>query len=115
MKYHNIPGIKKTVCTAEQKIAYNLAFRAYIRYGDAWKAQGENITAAEKSRAAHEIIKNEMREYGYTDTGKYNVDAIFAALNAGLEKYLDNPFIASSYEKIGAAFPAFYLEKTARA
>lgn len=25
MKYHKIPNVEKTVCTAEQKIAYNLA------------------------------------------------------------------------------------------
>ena len=30
MKYHKIAGVEKAVCTAEQKIAYNLAFRAHI-------------------------------------------------------------------------------------
>ena len=32
MKYHKIRKIEKTVCAAEQMIAYNIAFRQHISY-----------------------------------------------------------------------------------
>lgn len=32
MTYHAIPGIPKSTCTAEQKIAYNIAYNLYGTY-----------------------------------------------------------------------------------
>lgn len=34
MKYHKIPNVEKSVCTAEQMIAYNIAFRLHISYAN---------------------------------------------------------------------------------
>ena len=34
MNYHKIPGIEKNICTAEQKIAYNIAFNINVNHGD---------------------------------------------------------------------------------
>lgn len=87
MKTHKIRGVAKDVCTAEQRIAYNLAF-AYLNIN------GFDVAAA-------------MRIYrssaGYS--GRYDDAAIEAALTAGAEAYRAAPFIAWNYEQIGAAFP----------
>lgn len=39
LQYHKIRGVDKSVCTAEQKIAYNMASRIYgdIRFAKAWQ------------------------------------------------------------------------------
>ena len=40
---------------------------------------------------------------------KYNIDAVQCCLNAGLQNFLEKPFIALNYEEVSAAFPAYYL------
>ena len=37
MKYHKIRNIDIKTCTAEQKIAYNMAFSADITFGDRFR------------------------------------------------------------------------------
>lgn len=108
LTYHKISGVEKSVCTAEQKIAYNLAFRSHISYGDAFN----KLSGFAKSEAIIKIRDAMMRQYrlGYDyKPGKFNEDAIQAALHAGLREYLENPFIAWDYESIGKTFPANYL------
>ena len=34
--YYKIKDIDKSICTAEQKIAYEIAFRLHINYQDRW-------------------------------------------------------------------------------
>ena len=102
MKYHKIRGVDLAVCTAEQKIAYNLAFANY----DIVLHSGRFANLAE---AAQWIVSLYKSSYSYVP-GKFDIDAIFCALNAGLESYCKKPFIASNYEEIGNAFPAHYLK-----
>jgi hypothetical protein len=107
MKTIKIRDVDKSVCTAEQKIAYNLAFRAHISYGDKYNSVPadkmiRNNVIVEIRDAAMRIFRNECV------LGKYNEDAIFCCLNAGLGKYLEKPFIATDYETIGKAFPLNY-------
>ena len=110
MKYNKIRGVEKSVCTAEQKIAYNLAFRASISYQDVYN-KAKTISAVCVSDILRKIVEQEMHEFSFSsDCGKYNGDAIESALNAGIENYLNNPFIASDYATIGKAFPALYLK-----
>lgn len=106
MKHHKIINVPIQTCTAEQKIAYNLAFRA-CSYRDNYLSARKisAICAADMLKQIKDEIFGEWcRLYG----GKYNDDAIIAAFNAGLAKYLENPFIATGYEQIGNAFPAHY-------
>lgn len=106
MKTRKIRNVAKEVCTAEQKIAYNMAFRAHISYGDQYKAAYSNV---DKSQIVFKIrdslIDAFKRDY---DTKAYNLDVIFVALNQGLRNYLEKPFIATDYEEIGKAFPIPY-------
>lgn len=110
MKYHKIKNIPLTVCTAEQKIAYNLAFswREVVK-----RNYGEMPCAFQKSDVLHQfihmMIKGYKSAYDYKP-GRYDIDAIFCALNAGMEKYINSEYsILNSYEEIGKMFPACYL------
>ena len=106
MTYHKLRSVEKSVCTSEQKIAYNCAFRIWINYGDRITALP---TAAAQDDAEKRVIKlyiNELIRQG----SRYNLDAVFCALNAGLHDYLFSDYhIMSSYADIGRAFPANYL------
>lgn len=98
MKYHKIRNVPLNVCTAEQKIAYNIAFANYTwirQTGVNWRAEIQKIC----SRYAKD-----------PKFQRYNMDAVQSALYAGFEEYAYYPFIATDYEKIGKAFPALYLE-----
>lgn len=113
MKYHKIRNVEKTVCTAEQKIAYNLAFRAYTTFGDKWNDMKDKVTEAERLNFIAEVRDFEIKQCTYQDwykNNKYDNDAIFCCLNAGLRNYMDNYFIACDYVSIGKAFPAHYLK-----
>lgn len=108
MQYHNIDGVKKEVCTAEQKIAYNLAqsYKEFIT-----NAYNKSILGCDKNyvirKSCYDLVNTFNRDYPNT---KYNIDAIFCCLGAGLEEYITNGGkILWSYEEIGKAFPTYYL------
>lgn len=111
MKYHRIPGVDKAVCTAEQKIAYNMAFRLDINMGDKYRTLSTGWAKAEAWQSAARMALQDYRNSYTYKPGKYDEDAIFCALNAGLADYLESPFIATDYETIGKAFPAHYLNE----
>lgn len=109
--YHKIKGVDKSICTAEQKIAYEIAFRLHISYQDRWDEM-RSMKAAESamSNAISDLIGEGMAMFDRSKwSARMNQDAVFAALNAGLRSYLDKFFIATNYEQIGLAFPANYL------
>lgn len=112
LKYHKIKNIPLEVCTAEQKIAYNLAFSV----SDITKKAYEKCnTGLQKSEVIAESVdlcmKSWTSAYDYESRQKkYNIDAIFSALMAGMERYINEKYhILNSYEKIGKMFPANYL------
>lgn len=87
-KTHKIRGVEKSVCCAEQKIAYNIAF-CYLNIN------GFSVDSA----------LNVWRGSAQAAEGRYNAEAVEAALRAGAEAYRAKPFIACRYDEIGAAFP----------
>ena len=110
MKYHKIRGVDKSVCTAEQMVAYNIAFRLHITYQDDFDQVNACNPGGARSdcvKLTHDGLRQFQMAYGYKP-GKFDEDAIFCALNAGLYNYLCKPFIASDYETVGMAFPALY-------
>lgn len=111
IKYHKIGGIDKMICTQEQKIAYNIAFRIHINHGRQWETKA-NYCRAAQVEFLHELIRMYIDFFKRENpNSKADIDGIFCALNAGLENYLNKFFIATDYEKIGKTFPANYLEK----
>lgn len=110
MKYHKIRGVDKSICTAEQMVAYNIAFRLHITYQDDFDRVNACNPGGARSdcvKLTHDGLKQFQMAYDYKP-GKFDEDAIFCALNAGLYNYLCKPFIASDYAKVGEAFPALY-------
>ena len=104
MKLHKITGIEKDVCTAEQKIAYNIAFMDYDAINRVRQAEGEGeaLQFAFKLRDTH---LNKLKEEG----SKYNLDAVFCAFNAGIMEYCKAKYhILGNYADIGKAFPILY-------
>ena len=102
MKYHKIRGVDKNICTAEQKIAYNLAW-----------ANSDYILRAgftSYADAAQKLVEMYTWAYDYKP-GKYDIDSIFCALNTGLKNYINGKQkIFTTYEEIGNAFPALYMD-----
>ncbi len=107
MIYHKIRGIDKKVCTAEQMIAYNYAFRYRIN----WKRQFDKLpTEMLRGEFVEMLVRQAAANY-MQNYKKFNVDAIACALRAGLQEYIqdDHDKIATSYEEVGKWFPAYYL------
>lgn len=111
MKYHKIRNVPLHECTCEQKIAYNLAVFAW-NASDAYN--NSNASQGEKSRFISETARDLLRQYNNSHDhvrGKYDEDAIFCALNAGLEQYfIAKCPILTTYAAIGEMFPAHYLK-----
>lgn len=109
MKYHKIKNVPLEICTAEQKISYNLAFsNAHL-----FKSEYQKMPMQfQKNEVVYQALKFCMKQWraSYNFDSKYDIDSIFCCLNAGLENYIKNNCpILSSYEDIGSIFPANYL------
>lgn len=110
MTYHKIRNVPLEVCTAEQMVAYNIAFATHINYQDKYdKAKAISSICADD--LVREIILMEVQNFKKgMEEGRYNkksfdIDTIQGCLNAGLADYLDHFFIATKYEQVGEAFP----------
>lgn len=112
IKYHKIRTVDKSICTAEQKIAYELAFRLHISYQDSWNAmKSRSVSEMCLSNAINDLIGEATTMFQRSEWAtKFDIDGTICALRAGLRNYLDGFFIATSYEQIGKAFPAHYLK-----
>lgn len=116
LQYHKIRGVEKAICTAEQKIAYNMAWRIYgdVRFAKSWQQYDSGNVPAFlqnewESKAIRDYFTTWRRDYNKA-SAYYDKDAIFCALRAGLHGYITNHGpILTSYEEIGQAFPAHYL------
>ena len=111
MRTHKIKNIDKAVCTVEQKIAYNIAFKAHIGYQDNFDKLRQ-INPGEANIACHNIRDFYIKEFQrlYPDN-KANLDAVFHCLTNGLYNYMCKPFIAADYKTIGEAFPILYPQE----
>ena len=119
LKYHKIRNVPKEVCTAEQMIAYNMAWRAHISFQDDYD-RAKTISAICVDDVVQQAIAYHLmvweRDYCSPDGSHYkksnaklNIDAIKACLQAGMKGYFEKHFIASDYDRVGKAFPAYYL------
>ena len=114
MKYHKIPKVEKNICTAEQMIAYNIAFRIHINHGDEYE-DAKKVTAICADELLHDLIAMYIGFFAddmaaNKNGTQYDLDAIQSCLNAGLADYLNAFFIATDYAQVGKAFPAYYLK-----
>ena len=106
IKCRKIQNVEKTTCTAEQKIAYNFAFR-YADLGK--KILKSNAAESVKGTAFADITELVMFDIiKNKELKKYNIDAIIIAFRNGFRNYCKNPFIATDYETIGNCFKIPY-------
>lgn len=106
IKCKKINGLEKTVCTAEQKIAYNYAFS----WCDTYKRRvKECATAIQKADVLQDIIDFIISDISHrANMKKYNIDAIIIAFRQGFPEYTEKFFIATDYERIGKVFKIPY-------
>ena len=106
LKCKKISGIEKSLCVAEQKIAYNYAFM----YADCGKRIIESdIAAINKADGFYQIeniVLNDLKNK--EEMRKFNIDAIIIAFRNGFETYCKSPFIASDYKSISECFQIPY-------
>ena len=96
MTFRKIPNVEKDICTAEQKIAYNFAFR----YRD-FDGQKELFDLLQVVIA--EIKSNEKMMQ------RYDIDSIIHCLRNGYIDYRRNyPAIITDYKTIGMIFYSLY-------
>ncbi len=96
MTFKKIPNIDKEVCTAEQKIAYNFAFR--YREFDGNKELFDLLQVVTAEIKGNEQI-----------TKRYDIDSIIHCLRNGYIEYRKNhPAILTDYETIGKVFYSLY-------
>ena len=103
MKFHKIRNVEKSVCTAEQKIAYNFAFADY-----SWAMRSDMElwqyldSVTKRIYESHpEIVK------------RYDVDAIIHCLRNGFINYCKSKnHVMGSYDEIGKMFPSLYPVET---
>lgn len=97
MKFHKIRGVEKSVCTAEQKIAYNFAFA-----DKDWAMRSDMELWQYLDNVAERTRRNDAMK-------KYDIDAIIHCLRQGFISYCKGKqHIFTSYEDIGKAFPSLY-------
>ena len=103
MKYGKIRGIEKNICTQEQVAAYNLAFK----FRDIIKKAYDRLPMGFQK---NEVIMQAARKLSENVT-KCDKDAVFCALVAGLENYINSDYaIIANYSEVGKMFPARYLD-----
>ena len=110
-KCRKIRNVPKTVCTCEQKIAYNFAFMWSVNCGE--KFLDPNIPEFVKAEGFDNIMKVVLNSitngYDAEKFQKYNIDAIIVAFRQGFRKLCESPKgMCTSYEEIGEMFSIPY-------
>ena len=106
LKCKKIRGVDKSVCTAEQKIAYNYACR-YANIGKKiLNADAPEFVKADGYFQVEKLVLNDIKSN--EALCKYNIDAIIISFRQGFRNYCKNPFIALSYASIGNCFKIPY-------
>lgn len=107
MKAGKIQRVDKSICTAEQKIAYNYAFSWHSILRKLYC--NSELTAIQKSELLQDIVNSILASMKENEIDKkYNVDLIIHCFRNGVEKYANGFEVLSSYEQIGKAFPSNY-------
>lgn len=97
-KTHKIRNIDKSICCAEQKIAYNYAFsyRSILEKAKQNKKLQETI-----NQTINWMTKDFERE---EINKRYNTKIILICYKTGIEKYLNGFSILTNYKEIGNIF-----------
>lgn len=105
MIYHKIYHINKTVCTAEQKIAYNYGFSYYDIFEKIKKNNNIQSVETETNKLIDLIAKNMEQD---NKINKYNIDAIVYCLRYSITNNIYHGQVFTNYSDIGKSFPLLY-------
>lgn len=106
MKMHKIKNVEKSICTCEQKIAYNYAFSWRTQLEKIYKSNEAQFIKSEEYQQIINYVIEGLKRNG-TDK-KYNMDAIIHCFRNGIENYLNGYSIITNYEEIGKTFSCLY-------
>lgn len=96
MTFRKIPNVEKDICTAEQMIAYNFAFR----YRD-FDGEKELVDLLQ-------VVTNDIK-CNKKMVMRYDIDSIIHCLRNGYIEYRKNyPAIITDYKTIGKIFFTLY-------
>ena len=106
MKMHKIRNIDKSICTCEQKIAYNYAFSFRPQLERIYKSDNMQFVKAGAYQQIINYVIDGIKHNGIDK--KYNIDAIIHCFRNGIENYLNSYSVIASYEEVGKTFPCLY-------
>lgn len=106
MKVKKIRNIEKSVCFAEQKIAYNYAFSFRDMLEKINNSGKMEFVKAEMYQDIVNMVIDGVKRNGIDQ--RYNIDAIIHCFTNGIEKYLSEFSVLNSYEDIGRIFSCSY-------
>lgn len=96
MTFKKIPNVGKDICTAEQKIAYNFAFR-YRDFDGSKELTDLLLVVVADIKCNPKLMK------------RYDIDSIIHCLRNGYIEYRKNhPAILTDYKTIGEIFYSLY-------
>ena len=106
MKCKKIRCIEKSICTCEQKIAYNYA----VAWAGTYIRSTVSMTSElEKNMVLQDIIDIIIRDIkSKKEMEKYNIDAIIVAFRNGFIQYCEYIYIPFHYIEIGNVFKIPY-------
>ena len=83
-------------------IAYNFAFAYSDKYLNEYKASKNEIEKEEIIIKTLDFLKMLLKNN--EGCQKFNQEAIHKAMENGIKKYMEHPFIAHSYKEVGEVF-----------
>ena len=104
MKLHKLPNVSVRICSAEQKLAYDLAVVYADVYTPFWrKARSETEKQNVLNEAVDAMVCRYIASYRFS-AGKRDVNALRTALQNGLPQHFEHPEYLYEYVEIGRRF-----------
>ena len=92
--FHKLSGIPVEVCTAEAKIAYDMAYSYAYSARNMYRQLYSDMTEEEKCIFIQKAINDCMNMWGvsyYNRNSRYSEKGVRESLEAGIERYFLNP------------------------
>ena len=104
--YHQINQIPIEVCSAEQKLAYNMTRKSYTLFQSRWNKAKNDLA---KTRIAADIVTfavDTIESAKSKSKEKYDMSAAVKIMYLNLFDYMENPKVIDpeAYAEIGKAF-----------
>ena len=104
--YHQINQIPIEVCSAEQKLAYNMTKKFYSLFRSQWNNAKDDLTRTKIAADIVTIAVDTIESTRSKSKEKYDMSEAVKIMYLNLFDYMENPKIIDpdSYAEIGKAF-----------